>query len=214
LPLPEFYVCKPTDKRIKSTLIIVNETISPPRELSAVVLCDGGAMGDKVTLPARKILQLGLTPAPAASGGIVHTKSANNTLSTKLVFTPQVTVRIQFTRPGSTQIEERGLMTNVTCSEDDWNAAVAHSTASSPVPETNSPIPEPSSPIPVIPLGPHIVAAVQLSPIGHRMCGEGIASDRRNETCAVGEGLLEKLGAHSNHVHHILEIEEEVIEEE
>jgi hypothetical protein len=204
LPLPEFYVCKPTDNRIKSTLIIVSEAISPPRELSAVVLCDGGAEGDRVTMSARKILQLGLQPVPRASGGIVYAKSSNNTRLAKLIFIPQVTVRIQFTRPGSTEIEERAVLTNVTCSEDDWNAAVTHSTASSPVPETNS----------VIPLGPPILATVQLSPIGHRMFGEGIASDRSNETCAVGEGLLEKLGAHFNHVRHILEIGEEVIEED
>ena len=212
LPLPDFYSCKPTDKRIKSTLIIVNEAVSPPRELSAGILCDGGAEGDRVTLPARKILQLGLTPVQRASGGVVITKSSNNTRSTKLIFAPQVTVRIQFTRPNSAQVEERAVLAIATCSEDDWNAV--NTTASSPVPETTSPIVEPASPVPPIPVGPHIVAAIQVSPIGHQISGEGIAADRKDEACAVGEGLLAKLGAHSNHVLHILEIVEEVIEED
>jgi hypothetical protein len=208
LPLPKFNACKPADKRIKSTLIIVNETISPPKELSAVVLCDGGAEGDRVKLPARKILQLGLTPVSRASGGVIVTCS-NNTRTTKLIFAPQVTVRIQFTRPNSTEIEERAVQATAACSEADWLAAIAnHSTASttsSSVPETASPIIEPSSPIPSTSLGSHIVAAVKLSPV---------VEDLNDEACAVGEGLLEKLGAHSNHVLHMLEIGEEVIEEE
>lgn len=211
LAVPDIYSCKPTDKRIKSALIIVNEAASPPREQSAVILCDGGAEGDCVTLPARKILQLGLTPVPRASGGVFITKSSNNTRSTKLIFAPQVTVRIQFTRPNSEQVEDRAVLANVTCSEDDWNAVNAFA---SPVLETTSPIVEPSSPVPPIPLGPHVVAAIQLSPIRHRMHGEDIPEDRTDEACAVGEGLLQKLGAHFNHVLHILEIEEEVIEED
>lgn len=195
----------------------MNEQVTPHRSLSAVVLCDGGSEADRVTLPARKILELGLQPVPRGSGGVVTTTSSNNTRTTKLLFAPHVTVRLQFTRPHSTNIEERAVLALVTCREDEWNAAViaVNEMHGVSVPATPPPPLDSASPVPDdIPLAPNIVAAVQLSPVGHRMRGAGVAAELSDETCAVGEGLLEKLGAHSNHVKHVLEIEEEVMEVE
>lgn len=218
LPLPEFYACKPSDKRIKSTLLIVNESISPHRELCAVVLCDGGAEGDKVKLPPRKIVQLGLEPVPITSGGRFKSVNADGSKTDKLIFEPQVTVRIQFKRLDTDTIEDRAVKANVACGESDWYAYINTLSSVSDVnsPPSNTPIlpAEPSSPVSSTILNSHVIATIQLSPVGHRMQGPNVPDELRSQTCAIGEGLLEKLGVHSNHVEHILEIEEEVIEED
>jgi hypothetical protein len=42
-----------------------------------------------------------------------------------LIFGPQVTVRMKFKRLGSTEVEERAVLANVACFENDWNAVRA-----------------------------------------------------------------------------------------
>lgn len=76
------------NRRIKSTLIVLNEAVTPHRTLSAVVMRDGGARRDRVFLSARTTLQLGLTPVPRGSGGVVTIRCSDNTLTTKLLFAP------------------------------------------------------------------------------------------------------------------------------
>lgn len=209
-PLQEFNFCKSSDYRIKSQLTISNLETHPPLSFDALVLCDGGAEGDRITMPARKISQLRLSPLPPAFGGTLQIKNGKNSTSRKLVF-PQITVELRFMRAGSDDIETRTVLANPICLESDWNSVVAQGNscpiASSALSMPSSPSPDYSSPVPPSAKrgGRVVVAAMQLSSIGHRM---------RYEVCAVGEGLLRILGAHSNHVLHILEIEEQDYEEE
>ena len=117
-PPPEFYSCKSSDYRNKSQSTISNLKTNPPLSFDAVVICDGGAEGDRITMPARKISQLRLSPLPPAFDGTLQIKNGNNSTSRKLVF-PQVTVQLRFMRAGSDDIETRTVLANPKCLESD-----------------------------------------------------------------------------------------------
>jgi hypothetical protein len=55
------------DQRIKSTLIVVNEATSPHREFLLLSII---AQGDRLTMPARTILQLRRSPLRQEVGGV------------------------------------------------------------------------------------------------------------------------------------------------
>lgn len=82
-PLQEFKFCKFSDCRIKSQLTISNFETNHPLNFDAVVLCDEGAEGDRITMPARKISQPRLSPLHPASGGTLPIKNGKNSTSRK-----------------------------------------------------------------------------------------------------------------------------------
>ena len=211
-PLPEWYVpADPFDMRPK-TFFTVSNSVSDV-ELEAVLLSDSGASGG-LTLPARKIIALQLTPVPSESGGRRLMKTAGNTTAAKIQFQPGVVLRVKFTRLDGEE-DSKACFVHPWCHEEEYlsvvNASVlpctspptkkqrAESTHSQSTPQRVSSSSSSSS-------VSKVIAKTSLSPIGHR--SESYPSDR----ASIGMEILQKLGAHINccsEGHAVLEIEEE-----
>lgn len=92
------------DERVKTPFEIINPNSG--RHLTAIVLIDTGAMSE-ITLPARKVVQLGLQPVEGAER---KTKGSNNLQSVVLTLTPQVWVKGVLTRDNKEE-EVKALLT-------------------------------------------------------------------------------------------------------
>jgi hypothetical protein len=210
------YGCPTSDKRIKSYFTIVNDSVEPNVELPVVALSDGGNTGE-LTLPAKKIVQLGLKPKAGKAGkfGVKGTISGAST--TKLLFVPHVVVAFHFRREKSTDIETRECPAFATCQESEYEdyvrnkATVEDFSVSSTGPVVTAPV----SPLPDVLLGKAdvssefpppttAIAKVPLSPAYHR------PTNCPDQQVALGHEVLSKLAVHADFEHSVLWVEEEV----
>ena len=150
--------------------------------------------GGELSLPARKILQMGLNKLKGTFGEI-KVKGANNVVGIKYVF-DLVGLSISFTRAGVGS-ETRECAVAPTCWKDDYENAVA-GLASVPVSTVAAPDSPPSTSTTVL------SDVIELSPVAHRPPG------KENESVAIGMGALNKLGVNIN-CQTRLEIEEEFV---
>jgi len=98
----------------------------------AILLIDDGAMSE-ITLPARKVIQLGLEPY----GKPLRTKGSNNVTDHVYTLVPQVMVKGIFTRDG--QPEEVSAVLEVKVHKREYDAAVAEAASSASKKRARSP---------------------------------------------------------------------------
>jgi hypothetical protein len=211
------------DKRIKSYFEIVNTTKKPHVILPVIAMSDSGSMGS-LTLPARKIAMLGLTPIEGKAGRTQIGGVVEGAVAWKLRFEPHVVVKFYFSRAGSSEIETREVPTFATCAEDEYKAYL------NTVPPALNAVPEkaveaavlkeaasdeelPVTPIPVTETAPDAshgtppataIAMVTLSPTYHRPV------ELPKQQVALGTDVLAKLGVHADFARSVLWVEEEL----
>ena len=207
------YNCTPSDKRIKSYFEIVNDSVSPPIILPVGALSDGGSMG-QLTLPARKISQLGLVPHGGKAGRIQTKGTVPGATTGKLLFVPHVIVKFYFVRQQTNEVNTRECITFATCYETEYNdyltaaatkadaaAATTQSGAETVLPV--SPLPDaepPAAAEPSAPPAPAHIAAVNLSPVTAAFPCQQVA---------LGQEVLSKLAVHADFAKTVLWVEEE-----
>mmetsp|Transcript_66927 Transcript_66927/g.131769 ORF Transcript_66927/g.131769 Transcript_66927/m.131769 type:complete len:248 (+) Transcript_66927:73-816(+) len=230
-PEDMLYNVRTDDKRIKSYFEIVNDTATPPIVLPVIAMSDGGSCGS-LTLPARKIDMLGLTPIKGKAGRKSVTGVVKGVASVKLTFQPLVIVKFYFIRDGETEIETREVATLATCHETEYQqymntkaaaegsakaaaegsakAAAEGSSATESVQLPVTPLPPPEADAETAPTTPPAtaIAKVTLSPAYHRPI------DRPDQQVALGQEVLGKLAVHADFAHSVLWVEEEVPTEE
>jgi hypothetical protein len=171
----------------------------------ASAMCDGGASKAELTLPPRKIIQLGLEPF-----GQSISKGSTNDTTVTIRFRPPVAVKMKFLR-GEEELEERTEFLIVSCHKNEYEQELLNSSASnanteitntasaslSGVKRKASDLSESSGPK----IGGKLV--VKLSPVAHR------PPNRPNERVVLGQAGLKKFKVHANFAEHVLEIEEE-----
>ena len=214
------YICKSKDTRIKSYFEIVNTSVEPNVILPVIAMSDGGSMG-QLTLPARKIHQLGLKPMSGKEGKMNISGVVPGASSVKLVFSPHVVVKFYFKRSAESEVEHRAVATFATCHERDYlnymatkDEAPTQIAADQELPVTPAPPGEGSSATaPSEPTTPPASAIgmvpLHLSPAYHRPI------DKPEQQVALGQELLGKLAVHADFANSVLWVEEEVpIDEE
>lgn len=204
------YSCVPTDTRIKSYFLIVNDTVVPNIELPVVAMSDGGNSG-QLTLPARKIHFLGLTPKAGKAGKFGVKGTIAGVTAVKLVFVPHVTIKFFFSRDNSITIEARECLAFATCQETEYNNFITALVTASTTNTVTGPATPPPAPItqplfPIIETPPTAIAKVTLSPAYHRPVGSP------DEQVALGHEVLAKLSVHADFGHSVLWVEEEVVQ--
>jgi hypothetical protein len=100
------------DERIRVEVKVSNND----KHFFASLLCDSGAQSE-LTLPARNIIQLGLTILKEG-----RVKSSTNQSKANLYFEPAVKVQIYFRRDNEV-IEEKVALCTVSCLKDEYDAA-------------------------------------------------------------------------------------------
>lgn len=179
----------------------------------ASAMCDTGAKGAELTLPARKIIQLGLLPYQT-----YRAKGSTNDSKQSCKFEPTVKVTMRFVRDGK-EVESRTELLIVSCHKDEYDselAAIAASSSSDPVPTA---ITEPMlvvtaqskrklSEVTDTASSMEPLKAVKLSPVVHR------PPDQPNQRVVLGMAGMRKFHVHANIDKSALEIEEEVDYEE
>eukprot|EP01038_Epipyxis_sp_PR26KG_P018458 gene18458-26026_t len=197
------------DDRIRVECEILN--LENSFSFTALAMCDGGASSE-ITLPARKIIQLGLKPfgKSKSSRGLT-----NNDVKQTLTFAPSVSVKMQFIRQSENEVyEERSALLVVCCHRDEYEECMRNSI---PCLDTTtlsshgnllsskrkaSDISDSSSSNVIEP------KIIKLSPVSHR------PTKLPNQRVVLGHNGLHKLCVHGNFVEGVLEIEEEVEDDE
>lgn len=188
-----------SDERIRIDLEINHGGIS----FFASALCDGGA-SNQLTLPARKIVQLGLQPF----GDAKLARSSCNTTTRVLRFEP-VHVTLRFSR-GEDLVEKREQYLVVSCHEDEYNAELEKSQQSNYVEIGTSckskerkkrKVSDASNSSSGSEVG--IPSSLKLSPVSHR------TNDRPNDRVVLGHEGLSLFHIHANFEKQVLEIEED-----
>eukprot|EP01031_Cornospumella_fuschlensis_P029514 gene29514-35622_t len=159
------------------------EVFNDDKYFFASAMCDIGATTAEITLPARKIIQLGLLPF----GKPHRTKGSTNDTKESLRFKPAVEVKLKFSRDGE-EIEERTGLLVVNCHKDEYDQELAASTSSSVEPEVFTGAKRKASEICTDSTNRVPLSSVKLSPVvAHRPPG------RPNERVVLGMAGLRKL---------------------
>ena len=196
-----------SDERVRSQFIIKNQ-ISPSRCLTmpAELMVDSGAQSE-LKLPARKIVQLGLTRV----GPPMNVRGSTNHVGAVLNFSP-VLLSATFDRDGFSETVEAYL--TVRADKDEYEEALANAnsveqaddtqeqppfvTAEEPPRQQSNTDGSPSS-------DSTGITVIRLSPARHRPRG------KPNEQAVIGINGLKKLRMHINTELQQLEIEEEEV---
>ena len=191
-----------TDKRVRVEIEVANQN----KFFIADAMCNGGACSE-ITLPAKKIIELGLTPLR----GKVTSKGSKNDVKISLRFKPAVVVTLRFQRGPGEPFEERSENLTASCHEEEYQRELLNfqggveavtSTLCKRVLEK-----EPESiraSASSIDSGSKFEPVrVQLSPVSHRL------PENLDMRVVLGHLGLEKLHVHANFATRVLEIEEE-----
>lgn len=198
------------DKRVKCLFEVSNPQSSV--HFNATLLIDDGAMSE-LTLPARKIIQLGLMPA----GLPTRAKGSGNHFSMVYTLVPQVLLKATFIRDG--QPEEIQALLECKVYKDEFDAAMAaragSSTRGASASAASAASPVSKKERPAAPFTPPRAGAassalppIKLSPIRHR------ADLKREDRVVIGANGAAKLGFKINVKDCCLELEEVELEQD
>ena len=154
----------------------------------ANVLCDGQARAE-LTLPARKIVQLGLKP--------FHSKGSTNDVKVLQKFEP-VKVTLRFTRTADDEIEERMEFLTVSCLLDEYERCMEELVTDKDL--LNTPTLTKKRKLSTGSDTSNI-KEVKLSPV---------APQCKDDRVVLGAGGLSRLKVHGNFEKQVLEIEEDL----
>jgi len=183
------------DERIRVEVKVSNND----KHFFASLLCDSGAQSE-LTLPARKIIQLGLTILKEG-----RVKSSTNQSKANLYFEPAVKVQIYFRRDNEV-IEEKVALCTVSCLKDEYDAECAKKSIEPTTTEVEATTSDRLSIQSSAPVAEHI--KVKLSPAQHR------TSTDRDSRVVLGTIALRALSLNANFETNELEIREELIYDE
>jgi predicted aspartyl protease len=187
------------DERIRVECEVLN--IESNQSFTANALCDGGA-NSEFSLPARKIVQLGLKPY----GNVSFSKGSTNHIKSIIKFAPAVSVTLKFLREGEETVVERTALLVASCHKDEYDEEIIKNTTTTTTTVSNkrksSEISDFSS------SSVEKVKVVKLSPVSHR------PPSSPNDRVVLGQNGLAKLFVHANFTDRVLEIEEEIIYDE
>lgn len=174
----------------------------------ASVMCDTGAQNE-LTLPARKIVQLGLRPYTT-----YQAKGSTNDVKQSCLFEPTVKVTMRFRRDGE-EVESRTALLVVSCHKKEYDSELATFVSSSsgkPVLNTRGSVTAGSkrklSEVTDTSSRVEPLKAVKLSPVAHR------PPHQPDQRVVLGTTGMRKFHVHANIDKSSLEIEEEVDAEE
>ena len=164
------------------------------KSFMADVMCDGGAQSE-LTLPGRKIVQLGLEPFLTTIS-----RGSTNDKRLSLKFKP-VQVKLRFTRAIDGEVEERIAFLTVSCHKDEYERCMQESGTKeelqvAPTLTGKRKLSDGSD--------ASDIKEVKLSPVAHR------PPERQEERVVLGAGGLSRLKVHGNFEKQVLVIEEDV----
>lgn len=222
-PLPRSFVpANSQDIRPKSlfTITKLGDHKEDQVKVDAVLMSDTGS-GAGLTIPARKAIEMGLTPINT-TGAKRRGKGAGNETFTLIMLKPQVKLEVKFSRPDGTE-DRKVCVTNAWCHEDEYlkclekpndksqalGSKQTKTRVTSPTVSFKSESASENSKIPTSPsLNKNIAGIIplkEISPIRHR------SDDHPEDRATIGMIILYEMGIHINCKTSQLEIEEEHI---
>jgi hypothetical protein len=175
--------------------------IKSNQSFTANALCDSGAYSE-LSLPARKIVHLGLKPY----GHALFIKGSTNQIKSIIQFAPAVSVTLKFLREGEETLVERISLLVASCNKDEYEEEMRKNTTATATTVSNkrksSEISNSSS------SSADKVKFVKLSPVSHR------PPSSPNDRVVLGQKGLHQLFVHANFSNSVLEIEEEIVYDE